>query len=90
MEKNASAAVKPPARAIRKITLGRNTYSVPEIVVGVLLLVPSIVFAFTNNSLIQSFGGTSILIMVGFLMFGRKANPAALTAIDRNDRFADY
>ena len=44
MEKNASAAVKPPARAIRKITLGRNTYSVPEIVVGVLLLVPSIVF----------------------------------------------
>ena len=32
----------------------------------------------------------AILIMVGFLMFGRKANPAALTAIDRNDRFADY
>ena len=44
MEKNVSAAAQPPARAIRKITLGRNTYSVPEIVVGVLLLVPSIVF----------------------------------------------
>lgn len=44
MEKNVSAAAQPPVRAIRKITLGRNTYSVPEIVVGVLLLVPSIVF----------------------------------------------
>ena len=30
--------------------------------------VPSIVFTFTNNSLVQSFGGTSILIMVGVAM----------------------
>ena len=44
MEKNVSAAVQPPARAIRKVRIGKNTYSVPEIVVGVLLLVPSIVF----------------------------------------------
>ena len=44
MEKNASAASQPPARGIRKVQIGRNTYSVPEIVVGLLLLVPSIVF----------------------------------------------
>ena len=33
-----------------------------------LAVIPSIVFTFTNNSLIQSFGGTSILIMVGVAM----------------------
>ena len=44
MEKNVSAAVQPPARAVRKVRIGKNIYSVPEIVVGVLLLVPSIVF----------------------------------------------
>jgi preprotein translocase subunit SecY len=27
--------------------------------------VPSIIFAFTSNSLVQTFGGTSVLIMVG-------------------------
>lgn len=32
---------------------------------AVIAVVPSIVFTFTNNTLIQSFGGTSILIMVG-------------------------
>lgn len=35
------------------------------IFLAVIAVVPSIVFAFTSNSLIQSFGGTSILIMVG-------------------------
>lgn len=30
-----------------------------------IAVIPSIVFAFTSNSLIQAFGGTSILIMVG-------------------------
>jgi preprotein translocase subunit SecY len=33
-----------------------------------IAVVPSIVFTFTNNSLVQSFGGTSILIMVGVAM----------------------
>ncbi|MCL2136017.1 MAG: preprotein translocase subunit SecY [Coriobacteriia bacterium] len=33
--------------------------------IGVIAVVPSILFAFTNQSLIQAFGGTSILIMVG-------------------------
>lgn len=32
---------------------------------AIVAVVPSIVFAFTSNSLIQAFGGTSILIMVG-------------------------
>ena len=35
---------------------------------AIIAVVPSIVFTFTNNSLIQSFGGTSILIMVGVAM----------------------
>ena len=38
------------------------------IFMAVLAVAPSIVFSFTNNSLIQSFGGTSILIMVGVAM----------------------
>ena len=38
------------------------------IFMAVLAVAPSIIFSFTNNSLIQSFGGTSILIMVGVAM----------------------
>ena len=38
------------------------------IFMAVIAVVPSIVFTFTNNSLIQTFGGTSILIMVGVAM----------------------
>ena len=33
-----------------------------------IAVVPSIIFSFTGNSLVQSFGGTSILIMVGVAM----------------------
>ena len=33
-----------------------------------LAVIPSIIFAFTNNQLIQAFGGTSVLIMVGVAM----------------------
>ncbi len=35
---------------------------------AIIAVVPSIIFSFTGNSLIQSFGGTSILIMVGVAM----------------------
>jgi preprotein translocase subunit SecY len=35
---------------------------------AVLAVVPSIIFWFTNNTLIQAFGGTSVLIMVGVAM----------------------
>ena len=38
------------------------------IFMAVLAVAPSIIFSLTNNSLIQSFGGTSILIMVGVAM----------------------
>ncbi|MDO5335109.1 MAG: preprotein translocase subunit SecY [Coriobacteriia bacterium] len=33
--------------------------------IAIIAVVPSILFFFTNNSLIQAFGGTSILIMIG-------------------------
>jgi preprotein translocase subunit SecY len=35
---------------------------------AVLAVVPTIIFWFTNDTLIQSFGGTSVLIMVGVAM----------------------
>lgn len=38
------------------------------IFMAIIAVVPSIVFAFTSNSLIESFGGTSILIMVDVAM----------------------
>jgi preprotein translocase subunit SecY len=38
------------------------------IFMAVLAVVPSIIFAFTSNQLIQAFGGTSVLIMVGVAM----------------------
>ena len=38
------------------------------IFMAIIAVVPSIIFAFTSNTLIQAFGGTSILIMVGVAM----------------------
>ena len=38
------------------------------IFMAALAVIPSILFTFTNNELIRSFGGTSILIMVGVAM----------------------
>ena len=35
------------------------------IFIAIVAVVPSIIFTFTGNSLVQAFGGTSILIMVG-------------------------
>ena len=35
------------------------------IFLALIAVVPSILFTFTSNTLIQAFGGTSILIMVG-------------------------
>lgn len=35
------------------------------IFIAAIAVIPSILFCFTNNSLIQAFGGTSILIMIG-------------------------
>ena len=35
---------------------------------SLIAIVPSIIFSFTGNHLIQAFGGTSILIMVGVVL----------------------
>ena len=35
---------------------------------ALISIVPSIIFSFTGNQLIQAFGGTSILIMVGVVL----------------------
>ena len=45
-------------------------FTAPRSRVGgaIIAVVPSILFTFTSNSLIQAFGGTSILIMVGVAM----------------------
>ena len=48
--------------ALNKITLPSAVF------LAFIAIVPSIVFSFTNNQLIQSFGGTSILIMVGVVL----------------------
>ena len=44
---------------LRRVTLPGGIF------IAVIAVVPSILFFFTNNQLIQAFGGTSILIMIG-------------------------
>ncbi len=57
---------KPTAEYIQNVL---NHITLPgAIFMAIIAVVPSIVFTFTNNTLIQSFGGTSILIMVGVAM----------------------
>ena len=48
--------------ALNKITLPSAVF------LALIAIVPSIVFAATGNQLIQSFGGTSVLIMVGVVL----------------------
>ena len=48
--------------ALNKITLPSAVF------LAVIAIVPSIVFSFTGNQLIQAFGGTSVLIMVGVVL----------------------
>lgn len=48
--------------ALNKITLPSAVF------LALIAIVPSIVFSFTDNSLVQAFGGTSILIMVGVVL----------------------
>ena len=46
-----------------------NKITLPSaIFLALIAIVPSIVFSFTGNMLIQSFGGTSVLIMVGVVL----------------------
>ena len=48
--------------ALNKITLPSAIF------MALIAIVPSIVFSFTGNQLIQAFGGTSVLIMVGVVL----------------------
>lgn len=48
--------------ALNKITLPSAIF------LAVIAIVPSIIFSFTGNQLIQAFGGTSVLIMVGVVL----------------------
>ena len=58
--------VRPGAPTAAYIKNVLNHMIVPgALFLAVVAVVPSILFTFTSNSLIQAFGGTSILIMVG-------------------------
>ncbi len=58
--------VRPGAATAAYIKNVLNHITLPgAIFIAVVAVVPSIVFTVTGNSLVQSFGGTSILIMVG-------------------------
>ncbi len=48
--------------ALNKITLPSAVF------LALVAIVPSIVFSFTGNTLVQAFGGTSVLIMVGVVL----------------------
>lgn len=61
--------VRPGAATAAYIKSVLNHITLPgAIFMAVLAIVPSIIFAFTQNQLMQSFGGTSVLIMVGVAM----------------------
>ncbi len=58
--------VRPGANTVQYIKNVLNRITLPGgIYIGLIAVVPSILFAFTGDSLITAFGGTSILIMVG-------------------------
>ncbi len=54
-----SATVTYIKNTLRRITLPGGIF------IALIAVVPTILFYFTNNQLIQAFGGTSILIMIG-------------------------
>ena len=58
--------VRPGAATAAHIKNVLNHITLPgALVLAIIAVVPSILFTVTSNSLIQAFGGTSILIMVG-------------------------
>ena len=58
--------VRPGAVTAAHIKNVLNHITLPgSLFLAIIAVVPSILFTFTSNSLIQAFGGTSILIMVG-------------------------
>ncbi len=58
--------IRPGANTVQYIKDVLHRVTLPgAIFIAVIAVVPSILFYFTNNTLIQAFGGTSILIMIG-------------------------
>ncbi|MDY2777964.1 MAG: preprotein translocase subunit SecY [Collinsella sp.] len=61
--------VRPGKATARYIKNALNRITLPSaIFLAFIAIVPSIVFSFTGNALIQAFGGTSVLIMVGVVL----------------------
>ncbi len=58
--------IRPGANTVQYIKDVLHRVTLPgAIFIALIAVVPSILFYFTNNTLIQAFGGTSILIMIG-------------------------
>ena len=58
--------IRPGQKTVQYIKDVLHRVTLPgAIFIAAIAVVPSILFFFTNNSLIQAFGGTSILIMIG-------------------------
>ena len=58
--------VRPGTATVQYIKNVINRVTLPGgIFIALIAVVPTIIFYFTNNQLIQAFGGTSILIMIG-------------------------
>lgn len=58
--------VRPGMATVQYIKNVINRVTLPGgIFIALIAVVPTIIFYFTNNQLIQAFGGTSILIMIG-------------------------
>ena len=58
--------VRPGTATVQCIKNVINRVTLPGgIFIALIAVVPTIIFYFTNNQLIQAFGGTSILIMIG-------------------------
>ena len=58
--------VRPGAATVQYIKNVLNRITLPGgVYIGLIAVVPSMLFMFTGDQLIQTFGGTSILIMVG-------------------------
>ena len=58
--------VRPGTATVQYIKNVINRVTLPGgILIALIAVVPTIIFYFTNNQLIQAFGGTSILIMIG-------------------------
>lgn len=58
--------IRPGQNSVQYIKDVLHRVTLPgAIFIAAIAVIPSILFYFTNNSLIQAFGGTSILIMIG-------------------------